>query len=304
MRYRFLFLLVMTWWLPAAARDNADTVQAIRPRSKANKFLSSLSIGLPTLMKLGFTTSSRNIPDNAQPHAAAQLYGGKPSKFGGALFGMPINSTSRIIAITYKNKYGLELDRCAYTCSMDFSVYNKKLQSLYPGYYVEGAKQNTSPGSYYYADQADMNCYSGWLYGAHYNIAIGKFTLQPKILAGPGSDNAGWTNNYVDVTYTYKERGSNYLLTSHVRTETMNAHKGIYIGEVSFFICSSFKQTARWRFHYEFGISAQFGLVPYNYQTSITDQPHNMPATTIVVNGTETKKIFNIAGYWTFRLSK
>lgn len=264
-------------------------------RTAAGKIIHKLQVGFPEGAAFGIHQPFKSKRLSQLPHAASEIFNSEKVSFSGRIVFGSYNSSNRIISLTWKKKFGIDLYRAQYSLRVDLTLYNNKLQEQNPNYYTAGTKPtNGGPGGSY--GEAEISLYAGWLYGIHYTIPVKKYLLQPKLLVGSGNAN-GWWGKESFAIYTYKQQGSNYPMTSTVTYGTEKGPKGIYVAEVVF--CRHFTDTSFLKKHllWDLGIKANLAVKPYNYSITITDQKWQQQPDIHVIKGGDTRVIPSVNLY-------
>lgn len=286
--------------LAADAQQPPVDSATISERTKVGTFLHRWSVGLPDLFAVGFAPSSTTNAFDALSNGADKLYSSTAGGLNGAFFGFSVNTTSRILSFTWKNRFGFDIDRAGYSIDVNFLAYRNKLQALKPNYYINGINPyELSSGTG--GKNGTLNCYSGWVFGTHYNFPLGKYVLQPAVFVGFKNGDGVLSFHELTAEYNYKEAGSNYVMHSTVKSEVIGGTA--YIAQL--IICRYFTDTSFFKSHikYDIGVKANLAVMPYDLRTTITDKPWGQPETIYTAQTSAVRKALGIVAYFSLMLN-
>ncbi len=293
-----LYMVLMS--LHAGAQQTAPDSAGNSERTHVGAFLHKLSVELPDMLAYGFQITGDNRKYSTTPYPLDQLYHPATITGIGTAFGVNIMSISRTIAITWNDRFGIDVARAAYFREPQYDLYRKALQQLRPEYFIDGVQpyNTTYSGGY---GIPELPLFRGWVFGVHYNIKLGKYHLQPAFLCGFTNEAGTTFARHITAEYSFKEVGSSYTLRSSVKSEVVSDHKGAYLAQAT--VCRYFSDKKELGKHlkFELGLKTDFALVPYSMRTTITEQPWRLPESVYVKEDANLLNAFNALAYLSLR---
>jgi len=272
-------------------------------KTKVGKVLAHCTFLFPTAMEAGIGTAFKSKTDLSLQHAIGYLYNGSWNRVPIAMVGIPINTTSRIFGVTWKKKWGIELDRSSYLIPIDLGGYNRQLQVVMPDYFTAGIHPYDFSGNSY-GDIQSITNYGGWTLGVSYSRIKRQFLLQGKLLAGLSNNASGINTSSINASYAYKQYGSNHVLTSNINVTPANTSKLMYAGQVIVAWLPNESKSGFWHLSQELGARLELAFVPFSSRVVVTDIDWNQQATVVTTTTVSTRTLVSISVYCSIRLTR